>query len=50
MDVAGELRAPLAEWRALDRSADDDRMAIYARPISSARPDLCATIPPGTVS
>ncbi len=50
VNVAGELRAPLAEWVALDHSADDDRMAIYARPISSARPDLCATIPPGTVS
>ena len=41
VDVAAELGAELIEWQALERRAAEDRMAIYLRPISPDRPDLC---------
>ena len=47
VEVPPELIGELAEWESLERRAVDDRMAIYLRPISSARPDLCAELEPG---
>jgi hypothetical protein len=47
VDVPGALRSDLVEWEALERRADEDRMAIYLRPISPARPDVCAQFRPG---
>ena len=41
------LGAELAEWQTLERRAVEDRMAIYLRPISPGRPDLCAQVRPG---
>ena len=43
----GDLGAELIEWQALERSAVEDRMAIYLRPISPDRPDLCDQVDPG---
>jgi hypothetical protein len=47
VEVAADLSTPLAEWEALERRAVDDRMAIYLRPISQHRPNLCAALDPG---
>ena len=47
VDVAADLGAPFAEWEELERRAVDDRMAIYLRPISPHRPNLCAALQPG---
>ena len=47
VEVAADLSTPFAEWEALERRAVDDRMAIYLRPISPHRPNLCAALDPG---
>ncbi len=44
---ADELRADLAEWAELEQRADEDRMAIYLRPIIPSGLDDCDRIPPG---
>ena len=47
VDAPGDLGAQLSEWQALERRAAEDRMAIYLRPISADRPDLCDHVEPG---
>jgi hypothetical protein len=47
VDVPPDLGAPFAEWEELERRAVDDRMAIYLRPISPDRSNLCAALQPG---
>jgi hypothetical protein len=47
VEVAADLDAPFTEWQELERRAVDDRMAIYLRPISPHRPNLCAALEPG---
>jgi hypothetical protein len=48
VEVGDTLHDDFAEWEALERRADDDRMAIYLRAIPSSRPDLCAEREPGS--
>jgi hypothetical protein len=47
VEIAADLDPPFAEWEELERRAVDDRMAIYLRPISPHRPNLCAALEPG---
>ncbi len=47
VDVPTGLAAQFGEWQALERSATEDRMAIYLRSISPVRPDLCDHVRPG---
>ena len=47
VDVPSGLAGELGEWQTLERSATEDRMAIYLRPISPNRPDLCDQVQPG---
>jgi hypothetical protein len=47
VEVPAALDAPFSEWQELERRATDDRMAIYLRPISPHRPNLCDALDPG---
>jgi hypothetical protein len=47
VDMPVDLSEQFAEWERLERRAADDRMAIYLRPISPHRPNLCAALEPG---